>query len=33
MYIDDIKLFSKNEKEPEVLIHVVRIYNQEWNLA
>ena len=25
MYIDDIKLFAKNEKELETLIHTVRI--------
>ena len=29
MYIDDIKLFSKNEKELETLIHAVRIYSQD----
>ena len=29
MYIDDIKLFAKNEKELETLIHTVRIYSQE----
>ena len=29
MYIDDIKLFAKNEKELETLIHVVRIYSQD----
>ena len=29
MYMDDIKLFSKNEKELETLIHVVRIYSHE----
>ena len=28
MYMDDIKLFAKNEKELETLIHAVRIYNQ-----
>ena len=28
MYMDDIKLFSKNEKELETLIHAVRIYSQ-----
>ena len=28
MYIDDIKLFAKNEKELETLIHAVRIYSQ-----
>ena len=27
MYMDDIKLFAKNEKE--TLIHVVRIYSQD----
>ena len=26
--MDDIKLFAKNEKELENLIHKVRIYNQ-----
>ena len=26
MYMDDIKLFAKNEKELETLIHAVRIY-------
>ena len=29
MYMDDIKLFSKNEKELETLIHTVRIYSQD----
>ena len=29
MYRDDIKLFAKNEKEPETLIHAVRIYSQD----
>ena len=29
MYMDDIKLFSKNEKEMETVIHAVRIYNQD----
>ena len=28
MYMDDIKLFAKNEKESETLKHAVRIYNQ-----
>ena len=28
MYMDDIKLFAKNEKELETLIHTVRIYSQ-----
>ena len=27
MYMDDFKLFAKNEKELETLIHAVRIYN------
>ena len=29
MYVDDIKLFAKNEKELETLIHAVRIYSQD----
>ena len=29
MYIDDIKLFAKNDKELETLIHNVRIYSQD----
>ena len=29
MYKDDIKLFAKNEKELETLIHAVRIYSQD----
>ena len=29
MYMDSIKLFAKNEKELETLIHVVKIYSQE----
>ena len=29
MYIDDIKLFAKNEKALETLIHTVRIYSQD----
>ena len=29
LYMDDIKLFAKNEKELETLIHAVRIYNQD----
>ena len=29
MYIDDIKLFAKNEKGLETLIHAVRIYSQD----
>ena len=28
MYVDGLKLFAKNEKEPETLIHVIRIYCQ-----
>ena len=29
MYMYDIKLFAKNEKELETLIHAVRIYSQD----
>ena len=29
MYMDDIKLFAKNEKELETLIHTLRIYSQD----
>ena len=29
MYMDDIKLYAKNEKELETLIHAVRIYSQD----
>ena len=29
MYMDDIKLFGRNEKELKTLIHAVRIYNQD----
>ena len=29
MYIDNIRLFAKNEKELETLIHAVRIYSQD----
>ena len=29
MYMDDIKLFAKKEKELKTLIHAVRIYNQD----
>ena len=29
MYMDDIKLFAKNEKELETLIYAVRIYSQD----
>ena len=29
MFMDDIKLFEKNEKELETLIHAVRIYSQD----
>ena len=32
MYIDDIKLFAKNEKELETLIHTVRIYSQDMGM-
>ena len=33
MYMDDIKLFAKNEKELETLIHAVRIYSQDIGMA
>ena len=29
MYKDDIKLFTKNEKELESLVHGLRIYSQD----
>ena len=29
MYMDDIKLFAKNERELENLMHAVRIYSQD----
>ena len=29
MYMDDIKLFAKNEKELETLIQAVRIYSRD----
>ena len=29
MYMDDMKLFAKNEKELETRIHTVRIYRQD----
>ena len=29
MYMDDIKLFAKNEKELEILMHTVRIYSRD----
>ena len=29
IYMDDIKLFAKNDKELETLIHAVRIYSQD----
>ena len=31
MYMDEIKLFAKNEKELETLIHTVRIYS--WDIG
>ena len=33
MYMDDIKLFVKNEKELEILIHAVRIYSQDTGMG
>ena len=32
MYMDDIKLFAKKEKEVETLIHAVRIYSQDMEM-
>ena len=29
MYMDDTKLFTKNEKELEALLHAVTIYRQD----
>ena len=29
MYMDDIKIFAKNEKVLEILIQTIRIYSQE----
>ena len=29
MYMDDIKLFAKNEKESETLLQTVKIYSQD----
>ena len=29
MYMDDIKLFAKNEKQLETLIHAIKIYSQD----
>ena len=29
MYMDDIKLFAKNEKQQETLIYAGRIYSQD----
>ena len=29
MYMDDVKLFAKKEKERETLMHTVRIYSQD----
>ena len=29
MYMDNIKLFAKNEKELEILIQAVRIYSED----
>ena len=33
MYMDDIKLLAKNEKQLEILIHAVRIYSQDIGMA
>ena len=32
MYMDDIELFTKNEKELETLMHAVRIYSQNMGI-
>ena len=32
MYMEDIKLFSKNEKELGTLIKAVRIYSEEFGI-
>ena len=34
MFMDDINLFAKDEKELETVIHAVRIYSKDilWNL-
>ena len=32
LYMDDIKLFAKNEKELKILIHAVRIYSQDMGM-
>ena len=32
MYMDDIKLFAKNEKELETPIHKVRIYSRDMKM-
>ena len=29
MYMDDIEIFAKNEKELETIIETIRIYNRE----
>ena len=29
MYMNNLKLFAKNEKELEILIHTIRIYSQD----
>ena len=29
MYMDEINLFARNEKEQEILIHTVRIYSRD----
>ena len=33
MYMDDIKLFAKKEKELETLIQTIRIYSQDIGMA
>ena len=33
MYMDDFKLFAKNKKELETLMHAVRIYSQDMGMG
>ena len=33
MYMDDIKLFAKNENKSETQIHAVIIWSQGWHVA
>ena len=29
MYVDDLNIFAKNEKELEILVQTIRIYSQD----